>query len=106
MSSNMKNAVLWLVLIAVAALIWIVVRGGQSNLDQPSFAQLIQYIEEGKVRSINIKGTDVTGHYTDGRQFRTNIPTNYPAIYDLLRTKNVQVTVRTDSGTNWVSVLA
>jgi cell division protease FtsH len=69
----------------------------------------MQAVEEGKVKSVTVNGStgDVQGQYNaaDGRTFHTNIPTNYPAIYDLMRQKNVAVTVVKDSGTGWVSIL-
>ena len=110
MNSNLKTAVFWVVIICVAVLLWAVVHTGRSKAeDQPTFTQLMQYVEEGKVKSVTVNSStgDVQGQYTaaDGRQFRTNIPTNYPAIYDLMRSKGVQVTVQKDSGAGWVSIL-
>jgi cell division protease FtsH len=110
MNSNIKTAVFWVVIICVAVLLWAVVHTGRSKQDdQPTFTQLMQAVEEGKVKSVTVNGStgDVQGQYNaaDGRSFRTNIPTNYPAIYDLMRQKNVAVTVVKDSGTGWVSIL-
>jgi cell division protease FtsH len=94
----------------VAVLLWAVVHTGRSKQDdQPTFTQLMQAVEEGKVKSVTVNSStgDVQGQYNaaDGRSFHTNIPTNYPAIYDLLRQKGVGVTVVKDSGTGWVSIL-
>ena len=110
MNSNVKTAVFWVVIICVAVLLWAVVHTGRSRVeDQPSFTQLMQSVEEGKVKKVTVNGStgDVQGEYqaADGRSFRTNIPTNYPSIYDLMRQKGVQVTVQKDTGTGWVSLL-
>jgi len=110
MNSNVKTAVFWVVIICVAVLLWAVVHTGRSKQDdQPTFTQLMQAVEEGKVKSVTVNSStgDVQGQYNaaDGRTFHTNIPTNYPAIYDLLRQKGVGVTVVKDSGTGWVSIL-
>jgi cell division protease FtsH len=110
MNSNVKTAVLWFVIICVAVLLWAVVHTGRSKgEDQPTFTQLMDSVEKGRVKTIVVNSStgDVQGTYneTDGRPFHTNIPTNYPAIYDSLRAKGVNVTVQKDSGTGWVSIL-
>jgi cell division protease FtsH len=110
MNSNVKTAVLWFVIICVAVLLWAVVHTGRGKVeDQPTFTQLMDSVEKGRVKTIVVNSStgDVQGTYndTDGRGFHTNIPTNYPAIYDTLRAKGVNVTVQKDSGTGWVSIL-
>jgi cell division protease FtsH len=110
MNSNVKTAVLWFVIICVAVLLWAVVHTGRSKAeDQPTFTQLMDYVEKGRVKTIVVNSStgDVQGTYndTDGRPYHTNIPTNYPAIYDALKAKGVNVTVQKDSGTGWVSIL-
>src|SRR5918911_2987599 len=110
MNNNVKTAVIWVVIVCVAALLWAVVHTGRGRVDdQPTFTDLMNYVEQGRVKSIIVNSStgDVQGTYkeADGRQFRSNIPTNYPTIYDMLRAKGVSVTVQKDSGTGWVSIL-
>ncbi len=110
MNSNVKTAVLWFVIVCVAALLWAVVHTGRGKVDdQPTFTQLMDSVQKGRVKSIVVNSStgDVQGTYndSDGRPFRSNIPTNYPKIYDDLRDKNVGVTVQKDSGNGWVSIL-
>src|SRR3954469_13421667 len=110
MNSNVKTAVFWVVIICVAVLLYAVVHTGKGKVeDQPAFTDLMKYVEQDRVKSVVVNSStgDVSGMYkdSDGRQFHSNIPTNYPAIYDLMRSKGVQVTVQKDSGTGWVSIL-
>ncbi len=110
MNSNVKTALIWFVIICVAVLLWAVVRTGHGKVeDQPTFTDLMNYVDQGRVKSIVVNSStgDVQGTYkdSDGRQFHTNIPTNYPAIYDALRAKGVGVTVQKDTGSGWVSIL-
>ncbi len=110
MNSNVKTAVLWFVIICVAVLLWAVVHTGRAKVeDTPTFTQLMDSVEKGRVKAIVVNSStgDVQGTYndTDGRTFHSNIPTNYPKIYDDLRSKGVGVTVQKDSGTGWVSIL-
>src|SRR5436305_1518352 len=104
MNSNVKTAVFWVVIICIAVLLYAVVHtGNRKPDDQPTFTDLMNYVETGKVKSVEVNSStgDVSGQYkdSDGRQFRSSIPTNYPAIYDKMREKGVQVKVQKDNGT-------
>jgi cell division protease FtsH len=110
MNSNVKTAVFWVVIICVAVLLWAVVHTGRAKVDdQPTFTDLMNSVEQGRVKSVVVNSStgDVQGTYkdSDGRQFHSNVPTNYPAIYDRFREKGVAVTVQKDTGTGWVSIL-
>ena len=110
MNSNVKTAVFWVVIICVAVLLYAVVHANKGKPDdQPSFTELMKSVDQGRVKSIVVNTTtgDVSGLYkdSDGRQFRSNIPTNYPAIYDKMSDKGVSISVQKDSGTGWVSIL-
>jgi cell division protease FtsH len=110
MNSNVKTAVFWVVICCVAVLLWAVVHTGKPKTeDQPTYTDLMNYVEGGKVAKVSINSStgEVTGNYTssDGRQFHTNIPVNDPAVYKLMRDKGVQVTILRDTGTGWVSIL-
>jgi len=106
MNSNVKQAVLWIVLLCVAALIWIVVRSGRGpNEAQLTFSQFLTQVEQGKVRKVSISGHDVKGDYNDGSKLVTKVPLNYPDLYRQLREKNVDVDIREASSGNLVSIL-
>ncbi|MBC7928473.1 MAG: ATP-dependent metallopeptidase FtsH/Yme1/Tma family protein [Bryobacteraceae bacterium] len=106
MNSNVKQAVLWIVLLCVAALIWIVVRSGRGPNEQVlTFTQFLNQVEQGKVRKVTIAGHDVKGDYSDGSRLVTKVPLNYPALYSQLREKNVDVDIREASSGNLVSIL-
>jgi len=106
MNSNVKTAVLWIVLICVAVLIWVVVKTGKSGAEaQPTFTEFMNQVEQGKVKGVQISGNQVKGQYTDGSRLVTMIPMNYPDLYKTLRDKNVNMDIREASSGNWVSIL-
>jgi cell division protease FtsH len=106
MNSNVKQAVLWIVLLCVAALIWVVVRSGRGGPEQQvTFTQFMNQVEQGKVKQVTISGYDVKGAYTDGQRLTTRVPLNYPELYKSLREKNVDVDIREASSGNLVSIL-
>ena len=106
MNSNVKTAVLWIVLICVAVLIWVVVKAGKTGVEaQPTFTEFMNQVEQGKVKGVQISGNQVKGQYTDGSRLVTMIPMNYPDLYKTLRDKNVNMDIREASSGNWVSIL-
>ena len=106
MNSNVKTAVLWIVLICVVVLIWVVVKAGKGGAEaQPTFTEFMNQVEQGKVKGVQISGNQVKGQYTDGSRLVTMIPMNYPDLYKTLREKNVNMDIREASSGNWVSIL-
>jgi cell division protease FtsH len=109
MSSNVKTAVFWVVIVCAVALVYMAVKTGRgptpTNLKVSDF---VAYVQDGKIIDADITGTDVTGTYSDGgasKQFHTVIPPNYPKIYDLLQDKKVKYTWKESTGSGWVGVL-
>src|SRR5688500_6489903 len=106
MNSNLRNAVLWVVLICVAALIWVVVRTGRSGQEQNlTFTEFMNQGDQSKVKKVSIDGNQVKGEYTDGSKRTTMITMNYPDLYKQLREKNVNVDIKEAGTTHWVSIL-
>ena len=86
MNSNVKTAVLWIVLICVLVLLWAVVRTGKSGSEtQLTFSQFLNQVDQGKVKSVTISGNQVKGKFTDGNGLNTMVPMNYPKLYAQLR---------------------
>src|ERR1035438_3845822 len=103
MSSNVKTAVFWVVIICAVVLVYMAVKTGKgptpTMLKSGDFVSLI---EAGKINDADITGSDVTGTYDDGsgkksQPYHTVIPTNYPKIYDLLSEKGVKYTVEKET---------
>ena len=106
MNSNVKTAVLWIVLICVLVLLWAVVRTGKSGSEtQLTFSQFLNQVDQNKVKSVTISGNQVKGKFHDNNGLTTMVPMNYPNLYDQLRAKNVDVDIREASSGNWVSIL-
>ncbi|HMF75693.1 MAG TPA: ATP-dependent zinc metalloprotease FtsH [Bryobacteraceae bacterium] len=109
MSSNVKTAVFWVVIVCAVALVYMAVKTGRgptpTNLKVSDF---VAYVQDGKIKDADITGTDVSGTFTDGgvsKQFHTVIPPNYPKIYDLLQDKGVKYTWKESTGSGWIGVL-
>ena len=62
MNSNVKTAVLWLVLICIAVLLYVVVKTGRSTNDQQvTFTEFFNAVDQGRVKDVVISGSDIKG---------------------------------------------
>ena len=67
---------------------------GQRSVSQDiSFSQLLNDVDQGKVRMLRIQGPEIHGTYTDGRGFNTYAP-NDPTLVQRLYGKGVTITAR------------
>ena len=108
MNSNVKTAVLWVVLICVAVLVWAVVKTGQNKREETlSLTQFLAEVESNRIKAVEIDGNDVTGSFKEDstRSLRTKIPLNYPDIYKILRERGVNVKIKEGASFNLVSLL-
>jgi cell division protease FtsH len=106
-NSNIKTAIFWVVLICVAVLLWTVVRTGKGpHQSAINFSQFLSDVDEGKVKQVTFRGTDVQGDYKDGNAgFKTQVPINYPDIYKKLEDKKVVMVFEEANSGNWISLL-
>ena len=107
MNSNVRNLVLWLVILCLVALVWAVVKTGKPQGAQPGFSALVQDVKAGKVEKIALNSVtgDVHGKYKNGDEFRSTVPHGYNDFTTLLIEKGVAIEVEKDAGSGWVSIL-
>ena len=71
-----------------------------------SLTETLSDAEAGKISSITVAGTEVTGEYKGTKEtFHTTIPANYPDFYKDLRDHGVNVTIKDPQGNLWLSIL-
>ena len=92
MNSNVRNAVLWLIVLCLVVLVWAVFR-------HPA--------NPGKVEQATFNSTtgDVQGKYKNGETFHSTVPPAFTDFQKLMLDKQVTVTVVQDNGSNWVNLL-
>ncbi len=65
-------------------------RGDPSNL---AFSEFITEVERGQINDVTIQGKSITGHFGDGREFRTFAPDD-PTLVGRLIKQGVQITAK------------
>ncbi len=108
MNPNFRNFALWVIIFfLVVALVMLFQNPGQrQQTSDISFSELLNQVDQGRVRDVTIAGSEITGHYSnDGRSFSTYAP-NDPSLVQKLYSKNVAITARPPSeGNSWLVTL-
>src|SRR6516165_5886814 len=95
MNANLRNFALWVIIVLLLLALFTVFQNpGQRSVSQDiSFSQLLNDVDQGKVRDVVIQGPEIHGTYTDGRGFNTYAP-NDPTLVQRLYGKGVQISAR------------
>jgi cell division protease FtsH len=94
LNSTVKTALLWLVIIVLVFLLWNLFQTTKGASEQMPFNVFIDRVNAGQVDKVILRGDEVRGETRPTapggkHEFHLNVPTNYPAMYDLLKAKNV-----------------
>ena len=105
MNAKLRDFALWVIIVLLAlALFTLFQNPGQRTAGAPSisFSQLLNEVDQGRVRDVRIQGDHLEGTYTDGRRFETYAP-NDPTLVERLRSKGVSITaVPVTEDLSWV----
>jgi cell division protease FtsH len=98
MNTNFRNFALWVVIfLLVLALVTLFQnpghRAGGSDI---AYSQLLNDADNGRISNVVISGPEISGTYTDGRNFTSYAP-NDPMLVTKLQQKGVQITARPQS---------
>ena len=107
MNPNFRNFALWVIifLLVVALVLLFQNPGPRSQTQEITFSQLLTDVDSAHVKEVTIAGSEITGHYTDGRAFSTYAP-NDPSLVQTLYKKNVTITAKPPSdGNSWLVTL-
>ncbi|MGF7162203.1 cell division protease FtsH [Rhodoligotrophos appendicifer] len=93
--NNFRNFAVWVIIaLLLFALFQLFQSPGQrASSNDVTYSQLLNDVEAGKVRDVQIAGETLTGTYTDGRSFSTQAP-NDPNLIKELRERNVGISVK------------
>jgi cell division protease FtsH len=108
MNSNVRTAVLWLIVVCLFVLGWAVFHNSPATGRTPEFSQLYQQVQNGEVAKATYNSVtgDIQGEYKNGDPFRSTVPVGFHDFTKLMVEKGVQLKVEKDNGGNWVSVLS
>ena len=100
MNSTAKNVLFWLAIGVSALLLWEVIKTTRDSQKdkEVNFSQFMTDVDQGSVHEVTVDGMQVKGKYSNGSNFHTTVPANYPDMIKILRDKGVNTTFRDVNG--------
>ena len=100
MNSTLKTLLLWAVIFVMVILLWNAFQEGNSAKETLNFSQLMQAVEDGQVKSVTIRGQEVTGEFDNAKEgekgeFLAHLPGEFDIIPHLME-KNVEINAEED----------
>jgi cell division protease FtsH len=109
MNANLRNFALWVIIVLLLLALFTLFQnpGQHSTSSDISYSQMLNEVDQHRVRDVVIQGHEIRGTYNDGRgSFQTYMPDDNELI-DRLNKNQVQITARplTDNVPWFVSLL-
>ncbi|WGM46146.1 ATP-dependent zinc metalloprotease FtsH [Brevundimonas sp. NIBR10] len=70
-----------------------------------SYSQLVQAIDAKTIKSVMVRGDQVTGQFNDEKRFTTTTPLQNEGVIEAIRQSGAQVEVKTTRQSVWMSIL-
>ena len=95
MNANLRNFALWVIIVLLLLALFTLFQNPSHNPSSTeiTFSQLLNDVDNDRVRSVVIQGPEIHGEFTDGHTFQTYAP-NDPNLIQRLYGKHVQITAR------------
>lgn len=100
MNNFSKNITLWLVIGLMMILLFNLFSQPQRMAEETVFSDFINSVEGGEVSEVTIQGRNLSGTYTDGRNFSTYAPED-PDLVRVLREKGVRIKAKPQEDAPW-----
>jgi cell division protease FtsH len=99
-----KNLALWLVISLMMILLFNLFNKPKPTQDKLSYSDFVTAVDSGKIGSVIIQGNDISGKYTDGKEFKSYKPAD-ANLSDTLLEKKISVTARPEEEKfSWFSI--
>jgi cell division protease FtsH len=106
LNSTLKSLVFWMVLVAIAVLVWNFSSKFQNNPQWLSFSEFVMMVDSGQIAKVEITGSEITGTTKGNEHFRTVAPPQYDGLANKLVDRNVVVDAKEPSVSPWITVLS
>jgi cell division protease FtsH len=104
--SGIKQVALWLVVIAVAIVVYNVFNTTTAPDTEIKFSKFLDYVEGGQVATAKIVGSTIEGELVEsGQAFKTIAPEGYDEYVRLLREKGVSIEAEASQQSPYVTAL-
>ncbi len=105
MNTFYKNLSLWLVIGLVVVFLFNLFNKPQTNVQEITYSDFLNYVEQGKVAKVTIQNEKVDGVFENQQKFRTAVPYQDKDLIPELKKKGVIIQVKPVEETPWYLTL-
>ncbi len=105
MNQFYKNLALWLVISLMMILVYNLFNKPRPAQEKINYSDFVAAVDAGKVSSVTIQGSDLSGKYVDGKVFKTFKPEDPQLTQKLLEKKIVVTASPEEEKFSWLSML-
>jgi len=99
-----KNLALWLVISLIMILLFNLFNKPKTTQEKLNYSDFVTAVDAGKITSVIIQGNDISGKYTDGKEFKSYKPAD-AKLSDTLLEKKITVIARPEEEKfSWFSI--
>ena len=90
---NLRNLMMWGVIVLLVLGLYNLFQnpGSITGKTEMPFSTFLSEVDKGNVASVDIRGSEISGNFRDGKSFKTYSP-NYPNLVEKLSAKGVAIT--------------
>jgi cell division protease FtsH len=100
-----KNLALWLVIVLMMILVFNLFNKSQTGQEKTTYTEFITALDAGKISTVTLRGNEIIGKYTTGKEFKTYKPED-PTLTGKLLEKKIPVTAEpAEDKVPWFSML-
>ena len=107
-NGNLRNFIVWIILAFSLLGLYNLIDNPivSKNQSEITFSQLLAEVDAGNVVDVEISGDNISGHYSDGRSFKTFAPSD-PTLIDRLYNRGVSISAKPEKegGSIFLNVL-
>ena len=94
-NGNLRNFIVWVILAFSLLGLYNLIDNPivSKNQSEITFSQLLAEVDSGNVVDVEISGDNISGHYSDGRSFKTYAPSD-PTLIDRLYNRGVSISAK------------
>jgi cell division protease FtsH len=101
----MRSLLFWISAGIILVLAWSLLQSPSMAKKEITFSQFMNEVEQGKVESVTIQDTNLSGKFTDGQTFKTIAPSGYSDLINILRAHKVNIDVKSSKGSPILTIL-
>ncbi|MDH5405269.1 MAG: ATP-dependent zinc metalloprotease FtsH [Candidatus Aminicenantes bacterium] len=105
MNPTLRSLTVWMVIIAIAFLLWHLIQTTQKQQEEIVFSDFLRDVEQGNIAEVTIIGNKIEGKYAASEKTFFTYSPNYDELVKILRENKVRIKAKEPSQSPWLAAM-